>query len=524
MKKQLQKLLLTTAITTLALTAPAQRYLTEVFPNVNVTPNVIYANNYSVFPPQAPGFQDLKMDVFEPAGDILTQRPLIIFMHTGSYLPILINGTPTGSRTDSATVEICKQFARRGYVVANMDYRIGWNPQGTNVDIRRGTLLNAVYRSIQDAKSCVRYFRKDAAISGNTYKIDPNIVILGGQGTGGYIALNYECLEDTAEIWLPKFLSQTTDATYGFTAGASYVNQQVWGDFEGYGGIPLYNNANNSPGYPTNVQFVFNMGGALGDSSWLEAGDAPMVAFHTVGDPFAPYGNGTVYVPTQTGPQVVVDVSGSGVVIPKAVQLGNNACFANAGFSDPYTLKANAINGGSEGLFPLITNPPIQAGPWEWFGYGLGDAFADSSYLVAAAQAGGLPASYGSTAYTNGMATNPDMTKAKALAYIDTVMNYVNPRIVYCLNLFTSISNINPQSSPVNIYPNPAKSYFTVKSSYNKPILSIDIVSVSGLIVKNVPNINAFEHKIQKSGIANGTYFIKINYADNSITQKLTIQ
>lgn len=524
MKKQLQKLLLTAALITATFTLQAQRYLTEVFPNVNVTTNITYANNYTVFPPTAPGFTDLKMDVYQPAGDVLPQRPLVIFMHTGSYLPILINGTPTGSRTDSATVEICKQFARRGYVVANMDYRIGWNPQGTNVDIRRGTLLNAVYRSIQDAKACVRYFRKDAAVSGNIYGIDPNIVILGGQGTGGYIALNYACLEDSAEIWLPKFLSQTTDATYGFTAGASYVNQQVWGDFEGYGGIPLYNNANNSPGYPTDVQFVFNMGGALGDSSWLEAGDAPMVAFHTVGDPFAPFANGTVYVPTAQGPQVVVDVSGSGVVIPKAVQLGNNACFANAGFTDSYTLAANAVNGGAEGLFPFVTNPATQAGPWEWFGYGQGNAFADSSYLVAVAQAGGLPASYGSTAYTNGMLTNPNMTKAKALAYIDTVMNYVNPRIVYCLNLQTGVNNLNSLSTSVNVYPNPAKNYFMVKSTYSKPILSIDVVSVSGAIVKNIVNVNAAEYKIQKSGMSNGMYFIKVNFADNTITQKLVIE
>lgn len=524
MKKQLLKLLIAVAFTTVAFTAQAQRYLTEVFSNVNVSTNIVYANNYSVFPPTAPGFNDLTMDVFEPAGDVLTQRPLIIFMHTGSYLPILINGTPTGSRTDSATVEICKQFARRGYVVANMDYRIGWNPQGSNVDIRRGTLLNAVYRSIQDAKACVRFFRKDAAISGNTYGIDPNIIILGGQGTGGYIALNYECLEDSAEIWLPKFLSQTNDATYGFTAGSSYVNQQVWGDFEGYGGIPLYNNANNSPGYPTDVQFVFNMGGALGDSSWLEAGDAPMVAFHVVGDPFAPYANGTVYVPTAGGPQVVVDVSGSGVVVPKAIQLGNNACFANAGFTDSYTIAANAVNGGSEGLFPFVTNPSVQAGPWEWFGYGLGDAFADSSYLVAVAQAGGLPASYGSTAYTNGMATNPNMTKAKALAYIDTVMNYVNPRIVYCLNLQTGVNSLDAQLSAINVYPNPAKNYFTVKSSYSKPMLSIDVVSISGETVKNITNVNAFEYKIQKIGMSNGMYFVKVNYADNSSTQKLIIE
>ena len=152
--------------------AYSQRFLSEVFPSVNVTTNVVYAQNYEVLT-GTPVLKDLKMDVYEPAGaaDPMTERPLIIYLHTGSYIPIIVNGNATGSRNDSAAVEICKQFARRGYVVANMDYRLGWDPTNTNptngLDIRRGTLLNAVYRSIQDAKSCVRYFRKDAATNKN---------------------------------------------------------------------------------------------------------------------------------------------------------------------------------------------------------------------------------------------------------------------------------------------------------------------------------------------------------------------
>src|SRR5688572_12417052 len=275
----------------------AQRYLSEVFSNVTITTNVQYGENISIFPPPTPANIPLMLDVYEPANDVsVAQRPLIIFMHTGSYLPRYINGTPTGSRNDSATVEICTRLAKRGYVVANMDYRIGWNPAGSNVDIRRGTLLNAVYRSIQDAKACVRFFRKDFATT-NTFRVDTANFIIGGQGTGGYIALNYECLEDPVEITLPKFISGVTDPTYGFVAGQPYVNQALLGDYDGYGGIPQLNNPNNSIGYSNNVHFVFNLGGALGDSSWIEPGDAPMVAMHVIGDPFAPYSSGIVYVP-----------------------------------------------------------------------------------------------------------------------------------------------------------------------------------------------------------------------------------
>ncbi|HQX71079.1 MAG TPA: hypothetical protein PLZ63_11955, partial [Bacteroidia bacterium] len=123
MRKHLQKLAVLGMFSMFAYTAQAQRFLTEVFPSVNVTPNVVYGQNYEVLT-GTPVLKDLKMDIYEPAGaaDPMTERPLIIYLHTGSYIPIIVNGNATGSRNDSAAVEICKQFARRGYVVANMDY------------------------------------------------------------------------------------------------------------------------------------------------------------------------------------------------------------------------------------------------------------------------------------------------------------------------------------------------------------------------------------------------------------------
>src|SRR4030095_15524645 len=139
MKKKLLHLLTGMTCVLFPCLTNGQRYLSEIFSSVTVTSNVKYGENMSVFPPAPqPTLVDLNMDVYETTGDLLTSRPVIIFMHTGSYLPRYINQTPTGSRNDSATVEICNRLARRGYVVANMDYRVGWNPAGSNVDIRRG--------------------------------------------------------------------------------------------------------------------------------------------------------------------------------------------------------------------------------------------------------------------------------------------------------------------------------------------------------------------------------------------------
>lgn len=513
MKKTLQLFAIAVVLTSLPVVMNAQRYLSEVFSSVTVTPNLTYGENYSVFPPgQNPlPLIPLIMDVYEPSGDVLPQRPLIIFMHTGSYLPRYINGTPTGSRNDSATVEICNRLARRGYVVANIDYRIGWNPQGSNVDIRRGTLLNAVYRSILDAKAAVRYFKKDAATT-NTFKIDSNVVILGGQGTGGYIALNYASLDKTSELQLPKFISGVTDASYGLVAGQSYVNQAVWGDFEGFGGLAGYNNPNNSPGYSSDIHFVFNLGGALGDSTWLEPGDAPTVAFHVIGDPFAPYNVGIVYVPGNP-PQPVVDVIGSRNVVRLANQYGNNDCFANGTYNDPFTAAANLTNEGFQGLNPFAMVPAVQAGPWEWW---------DSLTVVNGAAAVGQN---GTTIHQNALLTNPDMSKVKGMAYIDTIMGYLNPRIVACLGLWTGISTVEAAQELIKVSPNPATDRILVDlSGVTNEIKAIGLYDVQGRKVYDEAVTAARLYTINRGSLRSGVYFVRIEMEIGTVNHKIVLQ
>lgn len=518
MKRNLLKLSLLGVAMFASQAMNAQRYLSEVFTDVTVTSNVVYGNNITIFPTGVPTAQDLKMDIYQPVGDPLAARPLIVYLHTGSFIPAVANQNPTGGKTDSTAVEMCKQFARRGYVVASATYRQGWVPTSPDQDVRTGTLLQAVYRAIQDAKVCVRYFYENAADSGNVWGVDTNNIILGGQGTGGYIAMAYATLDKPGEITLNKFLSSTNNATYGFQIGAPYVNQALLGDFDGYGGNAALNNPNNHVGYSSGIRFVFNMGGALGDSSWLEAGDAPMVAFHVLNDPFAPYGDGPVYVPT-TPPQFVVDVSGSQTVITKSNALGNNSCFNTAGFTDPYTTAANALNGGEDGLYPFARpTPPFapgEAGPWEWY---------DSTALTVYAQAIGLSASAGTQAYINGLGTNPDMSKAKALAYIDTVQNYVNPRIVYCLGLPDGISE-STLNKVVSVYPNPSTSQFTVSAEgTNVNINSVELSDITGRLIWKKENLSGTNSTFSRGTLSNGVYIVRITTDKGVVSKRVSLQ
>ena len=72
-----------------SLSADPIRYLDEVFENVTITEDVVYGNA-----PDLPFIflfewntydLDLDMDIYEPEGDTETQRPVIIFIHTGAF-------------------------------------------------------------------------------------------------------------------------------------------------------------------------------------------------------------------------------------------------------------------------------------------------------------------------------------------------------------------------------------------------------------------------------------------------------
>ena len=115
----------------------------------------------------APVAQPLVADVYTPVGDSNDARPLMLVFHTGNFLPFPANNGTGGTIKDSTVVEVCTRLAKRGYVAAAVDYRLGWNPIDPSQDIRKFFLINAAYRGVQDCRTAVRYFRKDVADGGN---------------------------------------------------------------------------------------------------------------------------------------------------------------------------------------------------------------------------------------------------------------------------------------------------------------------------------------------------------------------
>ena len=94
-------------------------------------------------------------------------------------------------------------------------------------------------------------------------------------------------------------------------------------------------NMENHKGYSSEHDMILNMGGAIGDISWLEAGDKPIAAVHGNLDAVARFTTGDLSV---SGVNIVSSISGSHDVVAKANMLGNNDNIPN--LYDPYTVAA----------------------------------------------------------------------------------------------------------------------------------------------------------------------------------------
>lgn len=441
MKKQLLKGLAIVA-SFCALNAEAQvRYIEPMFGGVNKTSNVMYDSNAAVniLYGQVPGIQPLfsnklRCDVYEPTGDMAVKRPLVILAHTGSYLPALINKQTTGNRNDSTIVEIARALAIRGYVVAAIDYRTGWNPTTTNQEAATEQLLKATYRGMQDVRNAVRYFRANAAM----YKIDTSKIVVGGQGTGGYIAYALATVSKRDDIEKnPKFL-RGQDLS-------PMVNMDTLGDWTGVGGWAVMNYSAD-PTISSDIDMVFNFGGAMGDTAWMKPNSLPMVSLQCTKDPFAPYGTGNVIVPT-TGITVIPNASGASHVIPKANKMGINNKLNSVRYKDPISIRSMMVPNAENNMFGFESSFPFENAPWEWWNRTILQNTPGVPYAGAPTSApfnGFIPAN-GREADSLSILTNPNMSAAKGKAYCDTIVKYVTTRMAIQLDIAgpATLNNFN---------------------------------------------------------------------------------
>lgn len=111
---------------------------------------------------------ELKLDVYQPVGDTLAQRPVQLWMHGGAWTK------GYGTRADIRGY--AQDAARRGYVGVNISYRL------RNQAVLPGAALDAY----DDAVAAVAWVKANAA----RFRVDPNAIIAAGYSAGSINAMN----------------------------------------------------------------------------------------------------------------------------------------------------------------------------------------------------------------------------------------------------------------------------------------------------------------------------------------------
>ena len=225
------------------------RFIDDIFSDVVSTKGLKYGENTEIFGT----FRELFLDVYEPAGDNMNNRPVVLFAFGGSFIQ--------GERDDVAF--LCEAFARKGYVAVTIDYRLFDGPLFPPPSAVQ--MQEVVIKSVGDMKAAIRYLRQDAD-NGNTFNIDPEMIILGGISAGGITACHTAVLDST-----------------------DVFEDDIQAIIDAEGGIE---GSTNDLDYSSSVQGYINYSGGLADASWMDENDPPFYSVHDEFDGTVPYGEG----------------------------------------------------------------------------------------------------------------------------------------------------------------------------------------------------------------------------------------
>jgi acetyl esterase/lipase len=244
----------------------------------------------------------LYLDIYKPINQA-TERPVVLLMHGGAFA--------YGSRKDAHLVALADSLASRGYVVASIDYRLGYH-QNPNLVQSFGCfifsnltglyldpclypadtmeLYRAMYRGVQDVRGAIRYMKNRRSQDSTSRAL----YFVGGESAGGFIALAAGLLDLDSEK--PAAADALPDAPtpngqlctlYNPCSSTSLARPDL-GDIHG---------SLNLNGESDRVLGVISLAGGLMDPALLDSNiyRPKLYLYHQQCDPVVPYDHGPIY-------------------------------------------------------------------------------------------------------------------------------------------------------------------------------------------------------------------------------------
>ena len=183
----------------------------------------------------------LRMDIYYPNLNIdpSPKRPFVMLFHGGGF--------SSGDKQSGDIRDLCIHMARRGFVCATVNYRLGY-------DFTEYGQYKARYRAIQDGHAALRYVVNNA----NTIRVDTSWLFVGGQSAGSLLALGM--------VYADPFELDSISMLYDTTAVSAALGN-------------LYTSGNNLTN-TYSIKGVFNNWGAITETEVDVDEMIPTVAFH----------------------------------------------------------------------------------------------------------------------------------------------------------------------------------------------------------------------------------------------------
>jgi len=464
-----KKLLFGLALLTTTGAISQTRYIDDVFSSVDVTSDVYYATSID----RGGNDQDLHFDIYQPAGDNTEElRPLIVLCSEGSFL--------RNDKKDPYILDYANRMVKKGYVVASLEYRIGWvlpTPIISTPEDNARNIIPASWRAMQDYRAAIRFFKKSIQQGGNPYRIDPNLIIGGGFGAGAYLPINGETIDRSVEFTYDSMLKKNENT--GEVEGTGpYIDTTL----EGLGGI--YDVSNGSAGYSSSINICLIYSGAMIDTAMFDEGTNPMaISVHGTDDQTTPFKSDVVYA--QLGPTdlaEIIPVHGTYQINRILYGLGKNTYFKDID-SDGYPQ-------------PIIEDN--QQGPLNMYERGL-YPFKGEGYMPWDEENG---------------------ESATYSLFMDTLVTYTAHRLAPFIEDFggNSIENGPELVNSLKLFPSPATDKLSLSAANG--IENVSVMNINGQIVLEADFKGVRSTTLDISELARGSYFIKVQTDKGKIVEK----